>query len=105
MVEACSAMLPENLHGWPDPEDFFSLASSSIITRVLPYAFLKRKASSLKQWMIILMDVANAFLPSDRGNTNSCHMHQFEWCYRKFGFGRVLPGQRDPSLPFGTRTS
>ena len=41
-------MLLENLHGWPDPEDLFSPASSSIITRVLPYAFLKRESSSLK---------------------------------------------------------
>ena len=82
----------------PDREDLFSPASSSIITRVLPYAFLKRKSSSMKQQMMISMDVADAFLTVRQETPTVVTCISSNGATEKFGLGRVLPGQRDGSL-------
>ena len=82
----------------PDREDLFSPASSSIITRILPYAFLKRRANLMKQQMMISLDVADAFLTVRQETPTVVTCIDSNGTSQRFGLGKVLPGQRDGSL-------
>ena len=82
----------------PEREDLFSPASSSIITRILPYAFLKRRANLMKQQMMISLDVADAFLTVRQETPTVVTCIDSNGASQRFGLGKVLPGQRDGSL-------
>ena len=76
----------------PERQDLFSPASSSIITRILPYCFLKQSTMPGSDVCMASLDITDAFLTVDQ------EVPTIVDCNGTFyGLGKVLPGQRDGS--------
>ena len=82
----------------PDREDLFSPASSAIVSRLLPYCYLKRAATLDKTQTMISLDVSDAFLTVKQETPTVVTCVDATGRKQQFGLGRVLPGQRDGAL-------
>ena len=76
----------------PERQDLFSPASSSIITRILPYCFLKQSTVPGSDVCMASMDITDAFLTVDQEVPTVVDCNG-----TLYGLGKVLPGQRDGS--------
>ena len=76
----------------PERQDLFSPASSSIITRILPYCFLKQSTVPGSDVCMASLDITDAFLTVDQEVPTIVDCNG-----TLYGLGKVLPGQRDGS--------
>ena len=79
-------------------EDLFSPASSAVVSRLLPYCYLKRAARGEKTQAMMSLDVNDAFLTVKQETPTVVSCVDATGRKQQFGLGRVLPGQRDGAL-------
>ena len=82
----------------PREEDLFSPASSAVVSRLLPYCYLKRAAREEKTQAMMSLDVSDAFLTVKQETPTVVTCVDATGRKQEFGLGRVLPGQRDGAL-------
>ena len=82
----------------PERESLFSPASGSIISRVLPALFLQMREHSNSA--LVSLDVRGAYLTVVQQCPTLVHTTDAGGTTRSFSLCRVLPGQRDGSLPW-----
>ena len=82
----------------PEREDLFSPASSAVVSRLLPYSYLKRAAREEKTQAMMSLDVSDAFLTVKQETRTVVTCVDATGRKQEFGLGRVLPGQRDGAL-------
>ena len=82
----------------PDREDLFSPASSAVVSRLLPYCYLKRSAKGEKTQAMMSLDVSDAFLTVKQETPTVVSCVDATGRRQEFGLGKVLPGQRDGAL-------
>ena len=82
----------------PEREDLFSPASSAVVSRLLPYCYLKRAAREEKTQAMMSLDVSDAFLTVKQETPTVVTCVDATGRKQEFGLGRVLPGQRDGAL-------
>ena len=82
----------------PEREDVFSPASSAVVSRLLPYCYLKRAAREEKTQAMMSLDVGDAFLTVKQETPTVVTCVDATGRKQEFGLGRVLPGQRDGAL-------
>ncbi len=82
----------------PDSEDLFSPASSAVVSRLLPYCYLKRAARGERTQVMMSLDVSDAFLTVKQETPTVVSCVDATGRKQQFGLGRLLPGQRDGAL-------
>ena len=82
----------------PDREDLFSPASSAVVSRLLPYCYLKRSSKGEKTQAMMSLDVSDAFLTVKQETPTVVSCVDATGRRQEFGLGKVLPGQRDGAL-------
>ena len=82
----------------PEREDLFSPASSAVVSRLLPYCYLKRGGREEKTQAMMSLDVSDAFVTVKQETPTVVTCVDATGRKQEFGLGRVLPGQRDGAL-------
>ena len=78
----------------PEREDLFSPASSAVVSRLLPYCYLKRAAREEKTQAMMSLDVSDAFLTVKQETPTVVTCVDATGRKQEFGLGRVLNLQR-----------